>query len=145
MSQMSHNLMRIKVHFKDINEKHWVWLLITEDIKTIRDLKNYLKRKYAIKECFDCFVDQKLSLSWIHSDIPLYDWHSVCLLRDNDVLTLRLNSISQSIESVVRQSASVAVEGCVDSNVKVVVKTMKTSICPNTYYMFNPIVEIERI
>jgi hypothetical protein len=93
---MSQNI-RIKVKFEKMGRNSTNWLLIKKNMKTINDIKVYLKDKYAINESFNCFVDNAL----------VSDEESIVILRDDDLMVLKtIHSNESQFDLVSNQSIS---------------------------------------
>lgn len=93
---MSQNI-RIKIKFEKMGRNETNWLLIKKEMKTINDIKVYLKDKYAINESFNCFVDNAL----------VSDSESTVILRDDDLMVLKtIHSNQSKFDLVSNQSIS---------------------------------------
>jgi hypothetical protein len=93
---MSQNI-RIKVKLEKMCGNSTNWLLIKKEMKTINDIKVYLKEKYGIKESFNCFVDNVL----------VSDSESIVILRDDDLMVLKaIHSNESKFDLVSNESIS---------------------------------------
>jgi hypothetical protein len=73
---MESKSVRIRLKFEDFNNNDSIWLLINEKIKTIKDLKLDLIKRFDIKIAFNLYLDNYL----------INESENVFVLRDNELI-----------------------------------------------------------
>jgi len=77
---------RIRIRFESFDTKE-IWFLIeSQKLKTIIDLKNELLSNMSIDFQIDVYLDNGL----------ITDWQSIKILRDNDLITIKPKTIDKS-------------------------------------------------
>ncbi len=76
---MESKCVRIRLKFEDFNNNDSIWLLINENMKTIKDLKLDLIKRFDIKIAFNLYLDNYM----------INESEDVFILRDNELIVAK--------------------------------------------------------